>query len=144
MDEHHLHIEKYSYPGNRPGRPILNRNHSEICRGGPEENTAHITMCSFCSERDGSDVSQAVSCRCPIARTWFEPGSSHVGSVVDRQALGHVFAECFCFPCHSFIPLTAPQSPPAIMQGWYNRPINGRSDSGLGSTPVPQINRQNT
>jgi hypothetical protein len=28
-------------------------------------------------------------------------------------------------------------SSPSIIQGWYNRPINGRSNSGLGSTPVP-------
>jgi hypothetical protein len=27
-----------------------------------------------------------------------------------------------------------------ITQGWYSRPINGRSNSGLGSTPAPQIN----
>jgi hypothetical protein len=60
-----------------------------------------------------------------------------VGSVVDRTALGQVCSEYFSFPCQSFIPLTAPQSssssssPPYIIQGWYNRPICGRSNSGL-------------
>jgi hypothetical protein len=38
------------------------------------------------------------------------------------------------FPCQSYIPPIAPQSSPSIMQGWYNRPINDLSDSGLGFT----------
>jgi hypothetical protein len=67
----------------------------------------------------------------------FEPSSSHVSSVVDRAALGQVSSEYFGFPCHSFIPPTAPQSSPSTIQGWYNRSINGRSNSGLGSTPAP-------
>jgi hypothetical protein len=76
----------------------------------------------------------------PQRRTGFEPCSSHVGSVVDRAALGQVSSEYFSFPCHSFIPLIAPQSSPSIIQGWYNRPINDRSNSGPGSTPAhPQI-----
>jgi hypothetical protein len=59
---------------------------------------------------------------------------SHVGSVVDRGALGQVFSEYFGFPCHPFIPLITPQSSPSsLIQGWYNMPINGRSNSGLGS-----------
>jgi hypothetical protein len=28
-----------------------------------------------------------------------------------------------------------------MIQGWYDRPINGRSNSGLGSTPVPKVNK---
>jgi hypothetical protein len=50
----------------------------------------------------------------------------------------------FCFPCHSFSSLSAPQSLPSIIQGWYSRPINTRSNSGLGSIPVPYINKMNT
>jgi hypothetical protein len=66
-------------------------------------------------------------------RRWpgFEPDSSHVGSVVERAALGQVFSEYFGFPCHSFSPLIAAQSSPSIMQGWYNRPIHFRSNSRL-------------
>jgi hypothetical protein len=30
----------------------------------------------------------------------FQPGSSHVGFVVDKVALGQVFSECFGFPCN--------------------------------------------
>jgi hypothetical protein len=77
--------------------------------------------------------------RAGYPRWWpgFEPRSSHEGSMVDRAALRQVSSEFFGFPCHSFIPLIAPQSSPSIMQGWYNRPIYDRSNSGLGSTPVP-------
>jgi hypothetical protein len=32
---------------------------------------------------------------------WFKPGSSHVGFVVDKVALGQVFSEYFGFPCQS-------------------------------------------
>jgi hypothetical protein len=31
----------------------------------------------------------------------FEPGSDHVGFVVDKVALGQVFSEYFGFPCQS-------------------------------------------
>jgi hypothetical protein len=71
----------------------------------------------------------------------FKPWSSHVGSVLDKAALSLVFSEYFGFPCHSFIPLTAPQSSSIILD-WCNRPINSRSDSGLGSTPPPQVNKK--
>jgi hypothetical protein len=32
-------------------------------------------------------------------RPGFEPGSGHVGSVVDKVGLGQVFSEYFGFPC---------------------------------------------
>jgi hypothetical protein len=34
----------------------------------------------------------------PPQRLGFEPGSGHVGFVVDKVALGHVFTEYFCLP----------------------------------------------
>jgi hypothetical protein len=37
----------------------------------------------------------------PPRRPGFEPGSSHVGFVVDKVALGQVFSEYFGFPCQS-------------------------------------------
>jgi hypothetical protein len=70
----------------------------------------------------------------PLRRPGFEPASSKVESVVDRAAVGRVSSEHFGFPSHSFIPLIVPQSSPSIIQGWYNKPINGRSNSRLGST----------
>jgi hypothetical protein len=42
----------------------------------------------------------------------------------------------------SSISLITPQSSPTIIQGWYNRAINSRSNSGFGLTPVPQINKK--
>jgi hypothetical protein len=37
----------------------------------------------------------------PPRRPWFEPGSDHVGFVVDKVALGQVFSEYFGFPYQS-------------------------------------------
>jgi hypothetical protein len=37
----------------------------------------------------------------PPRRPGFKPGSSHVGFVVDKVALGQVFSEHFGFPCQS-------------------------------------------
>jgi hypothetical protein len=71
----------------------------------------------------------------PPQRPGYEPGSSHVGSVVDRAAMGEVSLEYLGFTCQSFLSLIAPQSSSSsIIQCWYNRPINGRSNSGLCST----------
>jgi hypothetical protein len=47
----------------------------------------------------------------------FEPGSGHVGCVVDKAALEQVSSEYFGFPCHSFHRLLN------IIRGWYSRPI---------------------
>jgi hypothetical protein len=63
-------------------------------------------------------VAEAVSIGFPLRWPGFEPGATNVGSVVDRAALRHDFFEYSGFPCHSFIPLTALQSPPYIIQGW--------------------------
>jgi hypothetical protein len=61
----------------------------------------------------------------------FETGASHVWGLcwTDRH-WGRVFSEHFGFSCQLFIPLFAPQSSPSVIQGWYSRPINGRSSSG--------------
>jgi hypothetical protein len=74
----------------------------------------------------------------PTLGPQFELGLRHVGYVLDRAALGQVSSEYFGFPCHSFIPPIAPQSTLSIIQGRYNKPVAGCSNSGLGSTPAPQ------
>jgi hypothetical protein len=51
------------------------------------------------------------------------PGSSHVGFVVDKVAVGQVFSEYFGFFCQIFIPPISTQSPSPIIQGGYNRPV---------------------
>jgi hypothetical protein len=76
-------------------------------------------------------------------RSEFEPGSNRVGSVVDRAAVEQVFPEYFGFPFHSFIPLTAPQSSPSMIQGGYNRPLHCRSNSRVNFIPAPFINNDN-
>jgi hypothetical protein len=72
----------------------------------------------------------------PPRRPGIEPESSHAGFVLDKAALVKVLYEYFGFPCQSFSPPSAPQSSPSIIQGWYNRPISGVSNSVLGFTPV--------
>jgi hypothetical protein len=42
---------------------------------------------------------------------------------VDKGGTGADFLQALWFPCHSLIPLTAPQSSVSIIQGWCNRPI---------------------
>jgi hypothetical protein len=59
-----------------------------------------------------------------------------------QSAMRHGFAKLFESPCNTFIPLIAPKSSPSVIQGWYNRPINGRSNSPLGSTTAPEINER--
>jgi hypothetical protein len=55
----------------------------------------------------------------PLRRPGFEPGSSHVGFVVDKVALGHVFSEYLGFPpLPIFIPPISPESPSPIIVGW--------------------------
>jgi hypothetical protein len=61
---------------------------------------------------------------------------------MDRAAVGQVPSQYFGFPCHSIIRLLAPQSSPSIIRIWYNRPINDRRNSGLGSTATKQINKR--
>jgi hypothetical protein len=57
----------------------------------------------------------------PPRRPGFEPGSSHVGFVVDKVVLGQVFSEYFSFPANLYSPPISPQSPSPIIWGWYNR-----------------------
>jgi hypothetical protein len=52
------------------------------------------------------------------SRPGFEPGSSDVGFVVDKVALGQVR-----FPVLIFIPPISPQSPSPIIWGLYNMPV---------------------
>jgi hypothetical protein len=58
----------------------------------------------------------------PPRRPGFTLGSSHVGFVVVKVALGQMYSEYFCFPCHSSFHQFSPQSPSPIIRDWYNRP----------------------
>jgi hypothetical protein len=53
---------------------------------------------------DGLDraVAQAVNRRYPTTAARVRDEVYHVGTVVERSALGQVFSEYFGFPCHSF------------------------------------------
>jgi hypothetical protein len=72
-----------------------------------------------------------------VAVAQVRASSSFIGFMVDTAALGQVFPKYFGFPCQLFLLLIAPQSTsPSNLQGWYNRPINNLSDSGMSFTPV--------
>jgi hypothetical protein len=67
----------------------------------------------------------------PPRRPGFEPGSSHVRSVVDKPAPGEGFLRVLRFPLPLILLIAS------IIQGGYNKPMNGWSNTGLGSTPAP-------
>jgi hypothetical protein len=71
----------------------------------------------------------------PPRRPGIKPRSNLVRFVVDGTAMEQISFKYFGFPYNSFIPLNGSQSSPSIIQGWYNRPINGRCNSELGATP---------
>jgi hypothetical protein len=50
----------------------------------------------------GRDEAQAVSPRLPISTAQYEPGSRHMGFMVEEVALGQIFSEYTGFLCHSF------------------------------------------
>jgi hypothetical protein len=54
----------------------------------------------------------------PPRRPGFKPGSTHVGFVVDKLAVGQVSSEYFGFPCQSSFHNHHHLS---IIWGWYNR-----------------------
>jgi hypothetical protein len=58
--------------------------------------------CAWTSETANHAVAQALSCQ---QQHEFKPRSGHVGFVVDKATLGHVFlTENFGFPCQAFYP----------------------------------------
>jgi hypothetical protein len=59
-----------------------------------------IYISSFIKSR-GRAVAQRLDAGFPPRRPGF-PYGQHVGFVVDKAALGHVFSEYFGFPCQSF------------------------------------------
>jgi hypothetical protein len=77
-------------------------------------------------------------------RRGFEPGSSQVWNLCWPERHRDRFSSStFVSPYTSFIMSVAPQSSVlsslSVIQGWYNRLINGLSNSGLGSIPAKVI-----
>jgi hypothetical protein len=61
---------------------------------------------------------------------------SHVGSMVDRMALGQGFSQYFGISCQSFVPLVFSTIISIYHPGLKNSPINDRINSGLCCTPA--------
>jgi hypothetical protein len=76
---------------------------------------------------------QAVVRRLPTSATRVpDREKSIVRSVVDRAALGQGFSQSTSVSlAHSFNPPILPQSSPSTIQGWYSRPRDGSTNSGL-------------
>jgi hypothetical protein len=65
----------------------------------------------------GSVITQAVSRWLPTAAARVRALSGHMGFVVDKEALGQVFSEYFCFPCQSsFHQILHPHNHPGQVQ----------------------------
>jgi hypothetical protein len=77
----------------------------------------------------------------PQRRPAFEPGSRHVGFVVDRAALGQVSSEYFGFPSHSFHRLLHTHHHPPSGVGTVGQTVTD-IPSGLILT-LPQENKKN-
>jgi hypothetical protein len=60
-----------------------------------------LTVATGKNLRIGGAIAQAVSRWFTSRRPGFEPGSSQVGFVADKVALGKVFSEYFGFPSES-------------------------------------------
>jgi hypothetical protein len=52
----------------------------------------------YLQSNTGGAITQVLVAVFPPRLLEFEPGSDHVGIVVDKAALGHVFSEYFGFP----------------------------------------------
>jgi hypothetical protein len=74
-----------------------------------------------------------------LKRAGFEPGSGHVGFMVDKVALGQVFSECLGFPVN--LHSTSYSTITIIIWGWYNRPVVAAVPSGLSLTPLGIIKK---
>jgi hypothetical protein len=63
----------------------------------------YLTVCGIqiTSAIFGHAVAQAVSRWLPTAAARVRVRAEHVGSVVDKAAMGYDFSECFGFPCQS-------------------------------------------
>jgi hypothetical protein len=84
--------------------------------------------------RVGRATAQAVSLWLPTATARFEPGSDHVGFMVDKVALEQVFYEHFGFPCqYSFHQLLH-------RQGLVQWASSGRSTKWTQSHPTNKNN----
>jgi hypothetical protein len=84
----------------------------------------------------GRPVAKAVSLRLPTAAARDRSGQIMWDLWWTKRHGGMFHSEYLGFHCYLFIKLTAPQSPSSIIQSWYNRPMYGSSNSGLGSTPA--------
>jgi hypothetical protein len=75
----------------------------------------------------GRDVAQVISRWFPPPLPGLEPGSGHVGFLVDKVLR---------FPLPIFIRLITPQSPSSVIWDWYNSPVVAAVPNGLSLTPL--------
>jgi hypothetical protein len=76
----------------------------------------------------------------PHDLTWDRVGSC--GICGGQGGTGTGLLRVLRFPVPIFIPPIAPQSPPYITWGWYNRPVVAAVPSGLSLTPLRIIKKK--
>jgi hypothetical protein len=85
----------------------------------------------------GRAIAQAVSCWLPTAAARVQARVWSCGICGGQSGAGAGILRVLRFPLPIFIPPIAPQSPPSIIWGWYNRPEVAAVPSGL--SPIPLI-----
>jgi hypothetical protein len=81
-------------------------------------------------------IAQAVSRWISTAAARVQPRVKSCGICGGQSDTGAGFLRVLRFSLPIFIPPIAPQSPPSIIRGWYNRPVVAAVPSGLSLTPL--------
>jgi hypothetical protein len=84
----------------------------------------------------GCAVAPAVSRRLPAAAARVRARVKSCGICGGHSGTGAGFLPVLRFPLPLIHSTNCSQSSPSITHCWYNKPINDRSNSGLGSTPA--------
>jgi hypothetical protein len=92
----------------------------------------------------GRAVAQSSIRRFPAAEARIEVLVMSCKICSGQSGTGAGFLRVLQFPLPNICPLIARQSSTFIIQCWYSRPIIDRSNSGLGSTPAPKINKNSS
>jgi hypothetical protein len=86
----------------------------------------------------GHAIAWVVSHRLPTAAAQVRAQIRSCGICGERSGTGVGFLRVLRFPLPILIPPTALHSSSSIFQGWYNRPISGRSIKWTQSHPNPR------
>jgi hypothetical protein len=92
---------------------------------------AHTQVTYFTVSLRGRAIAQAVSHWLPTVAAQVQAWVWSCGICDGQNGAGAGFLRVLRFPLPICIPPTAPQSPPSVIWGWYNRPVVAAVPSGL-------------